>query len=177
MKVKNFGGHIMFCQNCGVRLENENQKFCQNCGSEVIKEPEPPQPTYRVQQPTYGVQQPTTPTTRIPVPQYPSKFKTGAEPGKHSKISLAFGIISLIIALFTLQMGYPLPIYYSYGIRIGLSVARVIGIIFGIVSIVNSNTASGMEPETGVLKAGKGLGIAGLVLNLIFLIIGITLIF
>ncbi|MFX1241373.1 MAG: zinc-ribbon domain-containing protein [Promethearchaeota archaeon] len=177
MNIKTFEGRIMFCQNCGVKLESENQRFCQNCGSEIIKEPEPPQPTYRVQQPTYGVQQPTTPTTRIPVPQYPSKFQKGSEPGKHSKISLAFGIISLIIALVTLQIGYGLPIYYLYGIRIGLSVARVIGIIFGIVSIVNSNTASGFEPETGVLKAGKGLGIAGLVLNSIFLIIGLTLIY
>ncbi|MFX0020989.1 MAG: zinc-ribbon domain-containing protein [Candidatus Hermodarchaeota archaeon] len=167
----------MFCQNCGSKLETQNQRFCQNCGSEIIMEPELPQPTYRVQQPTYGVPQPTTPTTRIPVPQYPSKFKPGLEPGKHSKISLAFGIISLIIALFTLQMGYTLPIYYFYGIRIGLIVARVIGIIFGIVSVVNSNTASAIEPETGILKAGKGLGIAGLVLNSIFLLIGLTLIY
>jgi hypothetical protein len=172
MKFKNLGGYIMFCQNCGSELEMENQRFCQNCGSEIIKETEPPQPTYGVPQPTT----PTNPTTPIPVPRYPSKFKTGGEPGKYSKISLAFGIISLIIGLFTLQFGYALPVYYYPGLRAGLIIARVIGIIFGTVSIVNSNKAAGLEPETGVFKAGKGLGIAGLIINAIFLVFALTMI-
>ncbi len=166
----------MFCQNCGSELEAANQKFCQNCGSEIVDvteppQPTPPQPTYRVQQPTY----PATTSRPIPVPRYPSKFKTGAEPGKYSKISLAFGIISLIIGLFTLQFGYSISFFYYPGLRMGLIIARVIGIIFGIVSLTNSNKAAGLEPETGVLKAGKGLGIAGLILNVIFLLVGISL--
>jgi hypothetical protein len=160
----------MFCQNCGSQLEAENQRFCQNCGSEILDITEPPKTTFEVQ----PVSTPTTPTTPIPVPRYPSKFKPGGEPGKYSKISLAFGIISLIIGVISLQIGTSMSGWYYPRLYTGLAVARVIGIIFGIVSVVNSNKAAGLEPETGILKAGKGLGIAGLIINAIFLVFALT---
>jgi hypothetical protein len=165
----------MFCQNCGAELEMENQRFCQNCGSEIIDVTEPPKPTYGVGQVSTPTTTPT-PTTRIPVPQYPSKFKTGGIPGKYSKIALGFGIVSLIIGLFSLQFGYSMGFYMPSRIYTGLAIARVIGIIFGIVSVVNSGKARGVEPETSILKAGNALGIIGLILNAIFLVVALTLI-
>ncbi|MFW9818164.1 MAG: zinc ribbon domain-containing protein [Candidatus Thorarchaeota archaeon] len=164
----------MFCQNCGAELEMENQRFCQNCGSEILDVSEPPKTTFGVQ-PVSTPTIPTTPSTPIPVPRYPSKFKAEGEPGKYSKIALGFGIVSLIIGLFTLQFGYSFSGLYFPRLYTGLVIARVIGIIFGIVSVANSNKAYGLEPETSILKAGKGLGIAGLIINAIFLVFAITL--
>jgi hypothetical protein len=164
----------MYCQNCGAKLEMENQRFCQNCGSEIV--PEIPQKTFDMDK--------NIPTTKpIPIPQYTATIKKGDEPGAYSKRCLGFGIVSLVIGVITLNIGstfitMPFP-YFYFGISrifIGLAIVHVAGIIFGILSRVNSEKARELEPETSILKAGRGLGIAGLIINIILLFAAIVLI-
>ncbi len=162
---------MMFCQTCGEKLEMENQRFCQNCGSENINISETPKTTF-------GLDQEITPTKTIPVPQYPTKFKSGGLPGPYSKRCLGFGIVALIIGLISFNFGssFISSYYFPYRIFSGLAIAHIVGIIFGIVSKVNSSKAKALEPESSILKAGTALGVIGLVINSILLVIAIILI-
>ncbi|MFW9972538.1 MAG: zinc-ribbon domain-containing protein, partial [Candidatus Odinarchaeota archaeon] len=81
----------MYCQNCGEKLEMENQRFCQNCGSEILSTDETPKPISWEEQ--------NKPTTQsIPIPQYETSFKKGGQAGSYSKRAFAFAFISLVIA-------------------------------------------------------------------------------
>ncbi|MFX1378863.1 MAG: zinc-ribbon domain-containing protein [Promethearchaeota archaeon] len=171
MNFKKVGGKMMFCQNCGEKLEMENQRFCQNCGSEIINISTPPTTTF-------GMDQEVKPTKPIPVPQYPSKFTLAGKVGPYSKRALGFGIVSLIIGVISFNVGttfigYPYPFYFAR-IFIGLAIVHVVGIIFGIVSRVSSGKAKALEPESSILKAGIALGIIGLIINSILLIADIV---
>jgi len=164
----------MFCQNCGAKLEMENQRFCQNCGSEIFSEYETPQIITEIDQNK-------TTTESIPIPQYGTTLKKGGEPGPYSKRCLGFGIVSLIIGVITFNIGSTfitdLFFYFPTGrIFIGLAIVHVAGIIFGILSRVNSGKAKELEPESTILKAGSVLGIIGLVINSILLVASIVLI-
>jgi len=164
----------MFCQNCGAKLEMEKQRFCQNCGSEIFYESETPQII------TETDQNKTT-TESIPIPQYATTIKKGGEPGPYSKRCLGFGIVSLIIGVITFNIGSTfvtdLFFYFPTGrIFIGLAIVHIVGIIFGILSRVNSGKAKGLEPESTILKAGSVLGIIGIIINSILLVASIVLI-
>ncbi|MFX0003030.1 MAG: zinc-ribbon domain-containing protein [Candidatus Hodarchaeota archaeon] len=166
----------MFCQNCGAQLEMENQRFCQNCGSEILDTSQPTKTTMTMDQDK-------TIEAPIPVPQYTTSFKKGEPPGSFSKRCLGFGVVSLIIGVITFNIGTTFvtgPFLYYYvpvgRIFIGLAIVHVAGIIFGILSRVNSGKAKGLEPETTALKAGSALGIIGLVINSILLVAALVLI-
>ncbi|MFX0039662.1 MAG: zinc-ribbon domain-containing protein [Promethearchaeota archaeon] len=166
----------MFCQNCGAQLEMENQRFCQNCGSEIIDKSQP----FKA---TTAMDQDNTIAIPIPVPQYTTTIKKGGPPGTFSKRCLGFGIVSLIIGVITFNIGSTFvtaPFSYYYfpmgRIFIGLAIVHAVGIMFGILSRVNSGKAKGIEPETTSLKAGSALGVVGLVINSILLIAAIVLI-
>jgi len=164
----------MFCQNCGEKLEMENQRFCQNCGSEILEIPEKTHITP-------WMDQNKTTTSSIPVPQYPTRFKKGGEPGSYSKRCLGFGIVSLIIGVITFNIGSSFAMYLYYitaqRVFLGLTIVHVVGIIFGIISIVNSGKAKALEPESSILKAGIALGMIGLVINSILMVVAIVLIY
>jgi hypothetical protein len=166
----------MLCQNCGAELEMENQRFCQNCGSEILD-------THKTSQVTTKMDQDKIKTNSIPIPQYSTSIKKEEQPGSYSKRCLGFGIVSLIIGIITFNIGStlittPFPyIYFPMGrIFIGLAIVHIAGIIFGVLSRINSGKAKESEPETTILKAGSGLGIAGLVINSILLVVAIVLI-
>lgn len=151
-------------------MEIENQRYCQFCGSEILHISETPQAPIRMTQNTAI-------TGSIPIPQYGPDAKKWGPPGSKSKMSLVFGLISLIIMIISLFIGFTLRMMsmmdpYSTTRRIypGLIVTRVIGIIFGILSITISGNAKGLEPENAILKIGNALGIIGLVTNIIFII-------
>ena len=175
----------MFCPMCGEKFETENQKFCPNCGSDVSQVIETAPTNENVQQPTISSSVPIS--SSIPTPQYSTttSYKKSDEPGSYSKRSLAFGIISSIIALVTwyigamfFMIGSIIPIsFLPPGARsvafTSLAVTHGIGILFGILSIANAGKAKGVESENGVVKAGNVLGALGLAINLLLIFIAL----
>ena len=166
----------MYCKNCGQKLEFENQRFCQYCGNIVQK-------TYRSSQmEIIGDRNDSMP---ISPPVYQSIGQKSIMKGSassYSKKSLGFGIVSLVILTITFNIGSTAildPIFsYIFPLRrlfIGLTIAHVIGIMFGIVSRVFYRKAEEMEPLSTILKVGKILGLIGLIFNAILLIIAILM--
>ena len=148
----------MFCNKCGCNLESTD-RFCQVCGTPVatgqqtytpqLNQPVYQQPTYQqpaYQQPMY--QQPVyqQPAYGIPVSQMsPEKFEEYEEARKKAKASAVFG-----------------------GIGLGLSVmwfTSIIGLILSIIAVSKSATARRMGYSGGASSAGKGLGIAGIIVG------------
>lgn len=167
----------MFCQNCGEKLERENQRYCQNCGSEIIEISEAPKTTIDMNQERF---EPKT----IPVPQYSTKFRKKETSGPYSKRCLGFGIVALIIGVISFYVGgfFAFDIIYrpyhtwSRSVFIGLSIVHVIGIIFGIISRVNSGKVKALEPESSILKKGTALGTIGLIINSLLMVLAMAFI-
>ncbi|MFX1591348.1 MAG: zinc-ribbon domain-containing protein [Promethearchaeota archaeon] len=162
----------MYCKNCGAKLELENQRFCQNCGSEIKTAIKTTQTRSKIEE--YK----TTPTSPS-FPEYHTLKKEGGS-GPYSKRCLGFGIVSLIIALTTFDIGTTIltELFYYIIMRrvfIGLTVAHVVGLIFGIISRVSGGKAKVLEPESSILKAGNVLGVIGIVFNSILMIIAIVM--
>jgi DNA-directed RNA polymerase subunit RPC12/RpoP len=173
----------MFCPNCGEKLGIESQNYCQNCGSEILEKSQTFQAKSQTPQAKYGLDQERTTSSAIPVTQYPTHVKREGEPGSYSKICLGFGIVSLVIGVISFNIGSPIvlnSIYMNYifvrRVFIGLSVVHIVGIIFGIVSKVNSRKAKGLEPESSILKAGSTMGVIGIVINSLLMAIAFTFI-
>ncbi|MFX1375911.1 MAG: hypothetical protein ACFFA0_08885 [Promethearchaeota archaeon] len=162
----------MFCQNCGSELEIENQRYCQECGSEILYVSQRSQTPIRMTQNTAI-------NSSIPIPQYTTFVKKGGPASSQSNISFGFGLVSLIIGLITLYIGLNIRgITYFYTPRpmflVGLNVARVIGIIFAIISIISSGIAKGMESDNALLNKGIVMGIIGLAINALLILIAIS---
>ena len=173
----------MFCPNCGEKLGIESQNYCQNCGSEILEKSQTHQAKSQTLQTKYGLDQERTTTSAIPVTQYPTNVNRGGEPGSYSKICLGFGIVSLVIGVLSFNFGSPLAfnsIYMDYifvrRVFIVLSVAHIVGIIFGIVSKINGGKAKGLEPESSILKAGSTMGVIGIIINSLLISIAFTFI-
>ncbi|MFX1567022.1 MAG: hypothetical protein ACFFCV_01495 [Promethearchaeota archaeon] len=162
----------MYCKNCGQKLEFENQRFCQYCGNKVQR--------------AYGPSQLETTGDRndsIPIspPVYQiigQKSKMKGSAGSYSKKSLGFGIVSIVILSITFDIGSTAvldPIFsYIFLLRrvfIGLIIAHVIGIMFGIASRIFYRKAEEMESLSSILKAGKIIGLIGITFNTILLLI------
>jgi len=161
----------MYCKKCGSELEIENQRFCQICGTEIR--------SYRVNS-QQGLIRDSNKSLSSPPPHYQDISKRSG--GPYAKRCLGFGIISLIIAVISFNVGSSIiwdNLYYSYprdGVLIGLIIARVIGILFGIINRFSYNRAISVEPESSILKAGNILGILGILFNSILMLIAIFLI-
>ena len=162
----------MFCQNCGEKLESQNQKFCASCGSVISNTTDAPQT------PQLKAEQYQAPSKVWPVPVYESKPIEVGEPGPHSKRSLAFAIVSLALAAVGFVFGSSnfirvmMPYSYSYGFGgvLGLIIGvifNITGLIFGILSKKNCSNARNFEPINTLKKVGGVFAVFGIVINII----------
>ncbi|MFW9900691.1 MAG: hypothetical protein ACFFDY_05320 [Candidatus Thorarchaeota archaeon] len=166
----------MYCKNCGEKLEIKNQRFCPYCGNKV-------QITYEASQvDAIGHQNDSMPISPPVYQNIGQKSIMKETPGSYSKKCLGFGIVSLVILTITFNIGStavldPIISYIFPLIRvfIGLTIAHVIGIIFGIVSRIYYRKAEEMEPLSSILKAGKIIGIIGIIFNAILMLIAILM--
>ena len=171
----------MFCPNCGETLDTPNQRFCSSCGSELFNTPDIPQaPQLR------AVENQVSSTVRS-VSVYQSKPINIGGPGPYSKNCFAFAIISIALAITGFIFGginlirNLLPIYlFPYfpggpGVGVvGLTIAIVLnigGLIFGILSRVNSSKAGKLEPINTLEKIGSVFAVFGIILNVIPIVV------
>ena len=165
---------MMFCKNCGEKLESQNQKFCASCGSEISNTPAAPQTP---QAPQIKAERYQAPSADRSVPVYESKPIRVGGPGPHSKKCFAFSIVSLGLAgagfifgggnFFSLLMPYsPYPgiSIVVFGLILGV-ILNVTGLIFGILSRTNSSKAGRNEPINGLEKVGSVFAVFGIVTN------------
>ena len=163
----------MFCQNCGEKMESKEQKFCASCGSEISDTPGAPQA------PPLKVEENKVPSPVKSVPVYESKPINVGGPGPHSKKTLAFAIVSLVLGgigfafggIFFMRMLSPFYYYYSpfysfgyIGLIVG-GILNVTGLIFGILSRTNCSKARKTEPVNTLEKVGSVFGIFGIIVN------------
>ena len=165
---------MMFCKNCGEKLESPNQKFCASCGSEISNTPAAPQTP---QAPQLKAERYQAPSADRSAPVYESKPIRVGGPGPHSKKCFAFSIVSLGLAgasfifgggnFFSFLMPYsPYPgiSIVVFGLIIGV-ILNVTGLIFGILSRTNSSKAGRNEPINGLEKVGSVFAVFGIVTN------------
>ena len=163
----------MFCQNCGEKLESQDQKFCARCGSAISTTPDAPQA------PQLKVEENRVSPKAKSVPVYASKTIRVGGPGPHSKKCFAFAIVSLALAGVgfafgaTTFMRFLMPYYYYYspyysfgfiGLIVGV-ILNITGLIFGILSRTNCSKARKSEPVNTLEKVGSVFGVFGIVLN------------
>jgi len=159
-------------------LESKNQKFCASCGSELTHTPDAPQLKAEENQASSTVRS---------VPVYePKPIKVGG-PGPHSQRCFAFAIVSIALAIAGFIFGgssffrflissmfYP---YYPIGLGGGLVtiiiaiILNIAGLIFGILSRVNSRKAGEIEPINTLEKFGSVVSVFGIIMNTIPLVI------
>ena len=168
----------MFCQNCGQKLESQEQKFCVSCGSEISFTPDAPQLKAEENQ--------VSPTIRSTPVYEPKTIKAGG-PGLHSKRCFAFAMTSLALAVVGFAFGassfirilipysyyYYYPSYYSFGL-IGLIVGVILnitGLIFGILSRKNCKKARNFEPVNTLEKVGSVFAVFGIIINSIPIVV------
>ena len=173
----------MFCPNCGERLESQNQKFCASCGS-VLSYTPPDSPQPRVEE-----NQVSSPVRSVPV--YESKTIKVGGPGPHSKKCFAFAFVSVALAIVGYSSGgiffirnflpgYFLQ-YYFGGLGGGLGggpggliiavVLNITGLIFGILSRVNTIKAGVSEPINALEQFGSVVAVFGIIMNAIPIVI------
>lgn len=163
---------IMFCPNCGEKLESPNQNFCSRCGSEIHFTPISETPQVLPEETPV-----TTPISSIPVSESIPIKKGG--PGSRSKQTFAFGFLALFLAGvgFGLEwlafMRFMMPIYIfprlpgAPIIWVAALVLHFIGVVFGVVSRTNSKKARNLETENPLEKVGNVFGILGIIANII----------
>jgi len=166
----------MSCQNCGEKMESKDQKFCASCGNEITDAPGAPQSP---QAPPLKAEESQVSSPAKSVPVYESKAIKVGGPGPHSKKTLAFAIVSLVLAAVGFALGcicfirVTNPYYYYYNpyppfAFILLAVAVIInitGLIFGILSRTNCSKARKSEPVNTMEKVGSVFGIFGIIIN------------
>lgn len=160
----------MSCRNCGETLEYLNQKFCQNCGSEI-----PPDISQ-----LKHISPSTSEDLKIQVKTQMSIQKQGS--GPYSKKCLGFGIVSLILAIITFNIGSsllsgPILFYFIPLLRIFIVFLflHILGLIFGSLSRKSYNKAKKGEFLNTALKAGNTIGILAFFFNIILLIADIVI--
>lgn len=159
----------MFCPHCGEKLIDSEQRFCQNCGTDILTTPKTidykPERIQRVSAPNI---------IYVPVKQQ-MQLQRGL-PGKSSKLCLWLGLLSILIGIISLIIGYN---YYrfnyfpDYNILVRLIVAivmllsRVGGLTLGVLSKVNGSKAVIFEPYNDTERAGSILAVFGIIINAI----------
>ena len=161
----------MSCPNCGAQLEVSNQRFCQDCGAKLPEFSKSPELS---QKPLYS------PDKSI-VPQAQRITTKSSSPRPLSKRSLAFGIVSLVVAVTSFNFGSSLilePIILSIisgrSLLIALGFVNLVGTIFGSISISFNRKAGNIESPNKAMKVGKTLGNIGLALNIILTLVAFT---
>ncbi|MFX1381363.1 MAG: hypothetical protein ACFFBP_02895 [Promethearchaeota archaeon] len=156
----------MFCTECGEKFLEEDQKFCQKCGAitktaNAISQSDS-QPKLMNIQSNSQIQQESSKSSQ--------KLPTTGGIGIYSKRSLAFGITSLGCNLAGV-------IYYIIGnrwIRLALIMTIIIqvsffvvALVFGILARSNGNEAEIIESSNGMQKAGRIMGLLGIIFSAI----------
>jgi len=171
----------MFCQNCGEKYESQNRRFCTNCGSELSNVFDIPQT------PQVRVEENQASSTVRSIPVYESKSIKVGGPGPNSKMCFAFAIVSIALAIAGFIFGgnyffrfflysFMSPIF-SGGLHlgiIGLIIAIVLnigGLIFAIISRVNSSKAGKNEPINILEQFGSVVAVFGIIMNIIPIVI------
>lgn len=162
----------MYCPNCGIKIENLNQRFCKNCGEELLsisgalREKSIPHPI-----------------TLDPNIQFIEQKRIDKK-GPYSKRTLGFGIASLVLGGMAFQYGISY-LEFSYieifprfipTLFIVLSFFHILGLIFGIISKMSNQQARQLESMNNFIKAGNVLGIIGIILNAILMVISFVII-
>ena len=166
----------MYCKNCGEKLEIKNQRFCPYCGNKV-------QITYEASQmEAIGHRNDSMPISPPVYQNIGQKSIMKGTSGPYSKKCLGFGIVSVVILTITFNIGSTAVlepiISYIFSLRrifIGITIAHVIGIMFGIASRIYYGKAEEMEPLSSILKAGKIIGLIGIILNAVLMLIAILM--
>ncbi len=166
----------MFCPNCGEKLESQDQRFCARCGSEILSPSVPAVP----QLPAEEIQV-QTPTSSVPI--YDSKPIKVQGLGSHSKkcfsyslVSIAFFIVGFIFGVINL-LRFILPFHFFPFLSRGFImwiiaiVLHFVGLIFGILSRVNSKRARNLEADHALEKVGSVFGVFGIILNVLPMVI------
>ncbi|MFX1317029.1 MAG: zinc ribbon domain-containing protein [Promethearchaeota archaeon] len=163
----------MYCSYCGEKLIKNDQKFCQNCGTEV-------QATARTI--NYKIEEiPNVIAPKIVYVPFKQQRQMGIA-GKYSKLCLILALISIVIGIVSLIIGYNFYRFYywrSYNMIGRLVVVTVIllfrvgGLIMGVFSKVNSSKAEIFEPYNDVEKAGSIFGVLGIISNSIGLFLSL----
>ena len=171
----------MFCQNCGEKYESQNQRFCTNCGSELSNIFDVPQT------PQVRVEENQASSTVRSIPVYESKSIKVGGPGPNSKMCFVFAIVSIALAIAGFIFGgnyffrlflssYMFP-YFPGGLGlgiVGLIIAIVLnigGLIFAILSRVNSSKAGKNEPTNTLEQFGSVVAVFGIIMNIIPIVI------
>jgi hypothetical protein len=169
----------MFCPKCGQKLIESNQRFCQKCGSEIPTVSKYSQ--FKIERTPYE----STAIARSK-PGYTDssvslkKQVASGGPGPLSKKCLVFSIVSIALAIAALYFNFGFLIlsimrYFRVNQtmivinRIIVSLMHFMGLIFGILSKINSKKAGISEPENAVEKVGSVFAVAGLITNAILL--------
>ncbi|MFX1273892.1 MAG: hypothetical protein ACFFBP_02915 [Promethearchaeota archaeon] len=155
----------MFCNKCGTKLIESNQELCQNCGA-ITKKPSTisqsdsqlkimnTQSSPQVPKHISGDQQKTSISRKI---------------GIHSKRSLAFGITSLGLNLVGGIMGMNslyFSTYFPFFIQLIIKALFIVAaLVFGILARSNGNKAEVFEPHNEMQKAGKVMGLLGIIFS------------
>ncbi|MFX1273888.1 MAG: zinc ribbon domain-containing protein [Promethearchaeota archaeon] len=159
----------MFCDKCGTKFIEINQRFCQKCGT-VNKTT-----TTTSQSGSQLTIMNTQSSSQIPKRDsgYQLKSTIPRKIGIHSKRSLAFGITSLISSTFVnIYYSGPSPINFSiymydfvivFLIGISLLVSIVFGLVFGILARSNGNKAEKLESTNKMQKMGSVMGLIGII--------------
>jgi hypothetical protein len=172
----------MFCPNCGEKIPLSNQKFCHNCGcniSGIFKILMSKQENYDHQNRQEAPKNTTYRESSQVMVQAPSR-----KVGSFSKKCLAFSIISMILALFDLNLGSGLQSFLSHITYMDESFHRImvltlifiiiingIGLIFGIFASTYSKKARYHEQRNSAEVTGRIIGIIAIILNAISFIL------
>jgi len=156
----------MFCSNCGENLIATDQKFCHNCGTEVLAA------SKEIDYKTERIQNVTAPKIYYAPVEQKRQLQRGS-PGKYSKLGLGLALVSIVIGIVSLIIGYNYNRFfywpnYNIGrlvVMIVILLLRVGGLILGVFSKLNSSKAELLEPYNDFEKAGSIFGIFGILIN------------
>ncbi len=170
----------MFCPSCGTKITDPNQSFCSTCGSEIGAPLETSQlRTESPKQVSTNKSQSSPVSTYLPVSQQKPVKKEG-QPGPNSKKCLIFALASIGLAIAGLAVGSGSMIFsfmpmmggivFGFLARIIIAIVlNIIGLIFGIISRVNSKKAGELEPVNTIEKIGSLIAIFGIIFNAILI--------
>jgi len=156
----------MFCSECGEKLIAPDQKFCHNCGTEVLAT------SKANDDKNERIQNVSAPKILYTPVKQQRQLKMG-RPGKYSKLCLEFSLVSIVIGLVTLIIGYNYYWLFNYPYNnigrlvfvIVVLLLRVGGLIMGVFSKIYSSKAEKLEPYNDIEKAGSIFGIFGILIN------------
>ena len=121
----------MSCPNCGAKLEHPTQRFCQDCGTKLPDLSDSSELAQKL-----SVSQDSRDNYQLQ-----QKSVKISSPRPLSKTSLGLGIVSVIIAVTTFNLGtsffiepYLFPLSINQVLLIFFGILNIIGTVFGIIS-------------------------------------------